>query len=62
MTMLDYWKRLIFGTDSRHVDVSMLIIEALVFLLILIDFSRPSKDRFVAWRARKRPKTLCWKD
>ncbi len=50
LIMLDCLKRLILGTDSRQVDVSMLIIEFLVLLLILLEVVWQSKDR---WERKK---------
>lgn len=45
--------RRMLGNDVRPVDVWMLVIEAFVLLLILLDFLWHGKDRFVAWQERR---------
>jgi len=51
--MLNALRRII-GGEVRPVDLWLPVIEILVLLLIAIEVGWAMKDRFVAWRKRKR--------
>jgi len=51
--MLDALRRLVLGSDVRRIDVSMLIIEALVLLLILAEFIWRVSDACQERRVKK---------